>query len=348
MKNQEILYFVLQLVLFRNILTSLTNQSISNVAQVSQISNVINTATVQIPNPPVIDLSSKFIQTSLLGNDVGVGPEGDIYVVGIDGKLYIYNFATSSYSRVIADPDLDGIIRVDVDDEGTPFVVTNCGATYYLSCDGRWIQLPGCASDIGAGFCGQVWKTGCDVRDGGFGIWKLFCTGKEKKCNRYRQFNYGSKYNNRINERKKCYWYRVTGAGNRIDVYPDGKPAVVQNSGLAMKYNGNEWSIITQYSGRDITISNEGVALMTGINGGLFLIPENSNEKEGFFDERYNFNEFGATYVKNQSILDKKTKYVDVGCTMAVSSGPFSQPALIPCISTYDPVVILTQKFDYN
>ena len=59
MKNQEIFFFVLQLVLFRNILTSLTNQSISNVAQVSQISNVINTATVQIPNPPVIDLSSK-------------------------------------------------------------------------------------------------------------------------------------------------------------------------------------------------------------------------------------------------------------------------------------------------
>ena len=107
-----------------------------------------------------------------------------------------------------------------------------------------------------------------------------------------------------------------------------------------MKYNGKEWSMITQYSGRDISVSNEGVVLMTGVTNGLYIIQKNS--KEGFFDERYDIGE------SNNSIeaLDINTKYLDIGCTMAVASGPYSQAALIPCISMYDPVLVLTQKFD--
>ena len=317
------------------ILISLSSQKMKQaLSDVSQ--------TIQLPSPPKIDLTSSLVQSSILGNDVAISPEGEIYVVGIDGKLYTYNFATNSYQRVVADPDIDGIQRVTVDSEGTPYIVTNCGSTYYLSCDGRWIQLPGCATDIGAGSCGEVWKIGCDKREGGYGVWKLFCKGKEKKCNRYRQFNYGAKYSHRINQRKKCQWYRVSGSGSRIDVYPDGKVAVVQSNGAAMKYNGKEWSMITQYSGRDISVSNEGVVLMTGVTNGLYIIQKNS--KEGFFDERYDIGE------SNNSIeaLDINTKYLDIGCTMAVASGPYSQAALIPCISMYDPVLVLTQKFDYN
>lgn len=287
-------------------------------------------------------------QSSILAMDIAISPDGNIYVVGNDHKLYTYSFATRSYTKILADPDLSNILRVTVDNENTPYITTTCGSTYYLSCDGRWIQLPGCSTDIGANSCGQVWKTGCDVQPGGYGVWKLFCSGKEKTCNRYRQFNYGSKYNGRINERKKCSWYKVTGAGKRIDVYPDGKVGVVQDNGIALKYNGYEWSVITKYAGNDIAVSNEGVVFMTGRNEGVFVVMPNEKDN-GFYDERY-IQSYINGVNKNTGIKEESnnTMYLDVGCTMAIAVGPFSQPAMVPCSDRYLPVVILTQQFDYN
>ena len=95
------------------ILISLSSQKMKqSLSDVSQ--------TIQLPSPPKIDLTSSLVQSSILGNDVAISPEGEIYVVGIDEKLYTYNFATNSYQRVVADPDIDGIQRVTVDSEGTP------------------------------------------------------------------------------------------------------------------------------------------------------------------------------------------------------------------------------------
>ena len=96
------------------LLIGLSSQKMKqSIADVSQ--------TIQLPSPPKIDITSSLIQSSILANDVALSPEGEIYVVGIDGKLYTYNFATNSYQRVVADPDLDGIQRVAVDSEGTPY-----------------------------------------------------------------------------------------------------------------------------------------------------------------------------------------------------------------------------------
>lgn len=313
--------------------------------QVSQVSQVI-----QLPLPDLkVEISNKFISTDLLGEDVAVSPDGDIYIVGIDGKLYTYNFATASYNRIIADPDVDDITRVTVDGSGTPYIVTGCGATYYLSCDGRWIQLPGCAKDIAVGVCGDVWKIGCDERQGGFGVYKLFCSSQinERTCDRFRQFNYGNKYKSKILKRPKCNWNKISGAGVRIDVFPDGRPAVVQDNGVLLVYDGREWDILTQYAGRDISISNNGNAFVSGLAGGMYIISK-ASRGEGFFDERYGIRSSLALSEDSKENYDSETRYVDIGCTQSIGVGPFGQPAMIPCRDQYEPIVVLSQKLRFN
>ena len=310
--------------------------------------------TIHYPNhsPQILPLTSEWSQSSIIAQDVGVSPEGDIYVVGIDGRLYKYDFAFNTYLKIVSEPDLDTITRVSVDQDGTPYVVTSCGATYYLSCENKWVQLPGCATDIGVGFCGHVWKTGCDARKDGFGIWKLICTGKEKKCARFQK----SKSNscNQRSEKRDCNWYRVNGSGIRIDVFSDGKPAIIQADGQAKKYDGDNWNLITQYRGRDISVSNEDMVIMSGGSTGIYFIPKKKQEEtsEEYFDPKYGFTVYDPENVfvpgDNDSELDLETKFIDVGCTMSISSGPFSQPVCIPCASEYSPVLILTQKFNYN
>ena len=339
--------------------TPLTVQttSIDSVLQVPTSSITQNTIIppVLTPNQILPLIASEWAQSPILGQDVGISAEGDIYVVGVDGRLYLYNFLTNNYNKVITDPELDNIIRVDVDEEGTPYVVTNCGDSYYLSCDNKWIQLPGCATDIGVGFCGHIWKTGCDTRVDGFGVWKLFCKGKKSKCNRFNPHNYSCN-KERYLDKEDCYWHRVSGAGVRISVYPDGKPVVIQGNGKAVKYNGKEWELITYYPGKDIAVSNDGMIIMSGEPTGLFFIPPTKETKtqEEFYDSRYGFTVLDPDnlYITNNSNKNKpnniKVKFIDVGCTMSIASGPFSQPVCIPCANQYNPIVLMTQKFNFN
>ena len=341
------------------ILTS--NDSVNQVSQIPLSSNNIDI--IQMPSytidndiptlkrEQILQLSDQWTQSSMIGQDVSVTPEGDIYIVGIDGKLYLNNIALDTYTRVIGDPDLDGIIRVSTDDNGTPYIVTSCGATYYLGCNNKWIQLPGCATDIGVGLCGQVWKTGCDPRPDGFGIWKLFCKGKDTQCHRFRPPS--SSCDSSEIDMKDCYWYRVSGSGIRLDVFPDGRPGVIQANGNAIKYIGDKWKQITKFKGRDISISNEGLIVMAGADSGLFFIKPKKEETniDEFYDSRYGFTVYDSEnlfVIDEDDDLDERTKFIDVGCTMSVSAGPFGQPVCIPCASQYNPVVIMTQKFNYN
>lgn len=340
-----------------------SNDAVNQVSQIPLTSNTVDILQVpsytfnnEIPKlrpDQILKLTEQWTQSSMTGQDVSVTSEGDIYIVGIDGKLYFYNILLDTYRRVIADPDLDGITRVSTDDNGTPYIVTSCGATYYLSCDNKWIQLPGCATDIGVGQCGQVWKTGCDPRPEGFGIWKLFCKGKDTQCHRFRASP--SSCDSEDIDIKDCYWYRVSGSGIRLDVFPDGRPGVIQSNGNAIKYVGDKWKQITKFKGRDISISNEGVVIMAGAESGIFFIKPKKEEEniDEFYDSRYGFTLYDSENIfvldnDEDDDLDEKTKFIDVGCTMSVSSGPFSQPVCIPCASQYNPVIIMTQKFNYN
>lgn len=249
---------------------------------------------------PASTYTVNWVSTSFNAIDVGVGAEGDFYTVGTDGRLYGYNFLINTYTQIVADFDLNTITRVDVDADGTPYVVAGCFGIYYLNCHNIWVKLPGCANDIGVGRGGEVWKIGCDTRAGGFGIWKLFCKckckgGCERKCLRFRPNKYST---NKTGDVRKCFWYRVEGGAKRIDVGIDGNPIVATDAGAVFRYDGINYIYISGILARDVSVSNEGLLFAAGINTTIYRLV---NEANGIW----------ATLS---------------GAALEVTAGPYSQP----------------------
>jgi hypothetical protein len=236
--------------------------------------------------------------------DIGIGAEGHAYVVGLDGKLYSHDFLQNTYTLVGGNTQIPPISRVDVDTDGIPYVVCTTGETYYLDCNNNWIQLYGCARDIGVGRGGEVWKVGCDDREGGYGIWKLFCSckcdcGCERKCLKYKQMNYVSII--QTIKQSKCFWYRVEGGASRVDVTPDGNPWVVTDKGEVYGYDGVNWHYVKGVLGRDITISNDYMTLVVGLDKAIYALNK--------------INEITWTEIS--------------GVGLEISAGPMSQPWIV-------------------
>jgi len=246
------------------------------------------------------------------GFDIGAGSEGDIYIIGEDRRAYVYNFLANTFSVVEGVEDMENLNRIDVDGEGTPYVLTNCGDTYYLNCFNNWVKLPGCGTDIGVGRGFDVWKVGCDARGpvdsngnlNNFGIWKLFCKNEcggcscNRGCIRFRPRKYE---HDTTGDRRKCFWYRIEGDGVRIDVHPNGNPYVADNLGNINKYDGIDWITLGGVLGADLTLSNEGMLLVAGIDTFIYSLASET--------------------VGPWNIL--------IGAGLEISAGPYSQPSVI-------------------
>jgi hypothetical protein len=223
-------------------------------------------------NPiPVITLNNPiWFNTGKSAVDIGVGSQGILYIAGTDKNLYLYDQPKNAYTQV---DDIIGVVRVDTSYDGTPYVVTMTGETFYQTCGGSWIRLPGCASDIGVGRGGDVFKTGCDTKSSGFAIYKLFCKCKckccAKGCKRY-------KHNRSADVEKKCEWFRFVGSGVRIDVTPHGLPIVVHQDGNVAAFNGNDWYYIGGLSALDVSVSNQGILYAVGKDNNLYRLTDES------------------------------------------------------------------------
>jgi len=262
--------------------------------------------------------------TNFQALDIGVGADGDAIAVGTDGKVYSYNFNANTWSQLDGDSEMLNIIRVDVDDQGTPYLVGSVGGISYLSCYNNWVQLPGCATDIGVGRGSEIWRIGCDKKGANrqdFGIWKLFCEcecqcGCERKCIRFRPSKY---VNNPNGDKRKCYWNKIEGAGVKIDVHPNGNPYIINKAGSIFKYDSDSYDF-TPVSGilaKDITLSNDGV---------LYAVGKGDNRVYRAVDE------------------DAGTWQALQGCANEISSGPYSQPWIVACDSN----IVTTSKLDFN
>jgi len=251
-----------------------------------------------------------WFSTKLKAIDVGASSAGDLYAVGNEGFLYAYDFVNNLWWKVDGDYELLNIVRVDTSHDGTPFVTTIEGSMYYLSCDNKWTKLPGCAKDVGIGKLGDVFKIGCDAREGGFGIYRLFCKNScanccGKGCNRHRRpVNVGPPEDAELlKNTKKCYWIKMSGSGVRIDVDPKGYPYVVKKSGEIWGFEGekNEWfHLHTQTKATDLTLSNEGMVFFTGENKNIYRVVDH----------------LGSTVQL-------------CGDGHAISAGPYSQPFVV-------------------
>ncbi len=202
--------------------------------------------------------------------DVAVAPDGTMMAIGLDGKPYKYNGRHGSFDLVAGDIELPKLYRIVLDDDATPYVVSECGGqAFYLDCMNNWVALPGCVKDLGAGKHGEIWSIGCDERVGGFGVWRLFCDSQckfgsgTKYCTRQRPLGYPSKTKEAS---RHCYWYRVEGGGLRIDVDTRGNPLVVADNNMVYHYDGVNWKSIPGFKATDVAVSTEGVIFAAGLD----------------------------------------------------------------------------------
>jgi hypothetical protein len=147
--------------------------------------------------------------TNFSAVDIGVGSKGDLFTIGIDKNLYLYEFNTNEFIKIERDTlTLDKEFnRVDVDDNGNPYVITSDFQIYTYDHFGNWIHLPGCGKDIGIGKNNNFWKIGCNEEIDGNGAWSLFCFNniniEDKNINLYDNKEIPFNNQNKNNYQKK-------------------------------------------------------------------------------------------------------------------------------------------------
>jgi hypothetical protein len=254
-------------------------------------------------------LPGKFINLGFSALDVAVSSEGDFYLIGTDDRVYYFDFMAGDLIRIDT-YGIEGITRIDVDYDGTVYIVSKCGV-YSLDCENRWNKLPGGATDI-AVRDGEVWKIGDDEINVphtlttpespphvNYGVWKLICDCKclcicRRRCIRFRKRD--------INpcplpaESDYCYWFRVDGYGINIDILPNGDAIFTvkhdSSSHTTLKTVDKDGNFLRDYEcfgkkfsklANDVTVSNSGAVYVSTTTGDVYKCHEGS---EGSSDSR--------------------------------------------------------------
>lgn len=153
--------------------------------------------------------NGQWTRASGCAQDIGAGNERAAWFVGCDphplgGGQRIYRIEDPK-------PALGSAVRIAVSPAGSPWVVNAYGKIYRWR-EGEWLEVPGCANDIGVGGNDATWIIGCDPAPGGFGIWAF----------RPRSLDAGV---------TDSWWSRVDGAGLAIAVDAQGRPWIVDDKG---------------------------------------------------------------------------------------------------------------------
>lgn len=220
-----------------------------------------------------------FTKLDFAALDIGCGSEGDVCAVGVNKRLYCYDFVQDIWNLIPNNDEISDIIAVDVDDDGKIYIIAQCGI-YYLDCFDKWIRLPGSGKDIGVGVNFDVWKIGTDkesATSNNYGVWKLFCECDcncicSRICLRFRKLSLN------ICEpvvRRRCYWFRAEVYGVAIDVNPNGDAAVVRADGKVFIVNGltfesSELIATNPKIAVDVTFGNTGLLFITTASGEIY------------------------------------------------------------------------------
>lgn len=254
-----------------------------------------------------------WVSTKITGTDVGVGFQGDTFIVGTDNQVYRYNQATNIYNKITS---LFDAKRIAVSKDGTPYVISKKGNIFYLSLNNEWIQIEGCANDIAVGRNNELWIIGCDIRKGGFGIWKFKCdnlidTLPHNLFTSNKSFKNNNKY-----QLNSCNWFRIEGSGIKIAVDIDGQPTIITEEGDIFRYDGQNYKNLSKIKSLDIAISNENILFAIDLNNQIFVLKDSINEE-----------------------WDKMT-----GLAIAISVGPYSLPFAV----SYNNIVYSSATLGYT
>jgi hypothetical protein len=157
-------------------------------------------------------VSVSFHQLPESGKDVGVGPDGSIWIVTTNPVGSAGDFGIAKFNGTTFDP-VGGVagVRIVVSPNGKLFVLSSKGLIFVRDPgDSTFFELPAFAArDIAVGVDGSMWAIGTNAvgTDGDFGIFQL--TGS--------------------------IFEPVFGGGVGIAVGPDGLPLVVKSNGQMVR-----------------------------------------------------------------------------------------------------------------
>lgn len=182
----------------------------------------------------VIDrLGPTFRKVSGLATDIGVGPNGSVWIVSntpVDGGFSIMRRIGSNWSKING-----GAVRIAVDPDGNPWVVNSSSSIFKLVND-VWQTMPGTATDIGIGANGTVWAIGTASANGGHPIFRWDGSA----------------------------WTSMGGNGIRIAVDQNGNAWVVNSAGGIFEYVGSAWQSRPELA-TDIGVGPDGTVWVVGI-----------------------------------------------------------------------------------
>jgi virginiamycin B lyase len=179
------------------------------------------------------DSAVSWVRIEGLGIDIGAGADGTVWGVGTDGTVWRYTDPSWEYMN------LSGALRVDVDPQGSAWVVLENGEMRHF--DGSaWQVIPGNSRDIGVGADGTVWGVGTDGR--------VYRHGPGAPGD----------------------WQDMEGIETaRIDVDPHGVAWTVQDNGRIWRSDGTPggWIPVPGAEGQDIGVGGDGSVWIAEASG---------------------------------------------------------------------------------
>lgn len=189
--------------------------------------------------------------------EIAVGQSGALYAISKDNHLYSYNMLSNNFT--ITGNDLSFMVyRVSVANDGTPYVVSNYGNTYYLAYNNSWIMLPGCANDIAIGKNDEIYKIGCQKGDDGYLVYRLLCNDISRTI--------------LSGNSQHCSWINLGSGGVKIKVLKDGSPVVVTKSGAIIYYDGTTWFSLLGLYAIDLSVSNDGLVFIVQVDNSMIIL----------------------------------------------------------------------------
>jgi hypothetical protein len=189
---------------------------------------------------------------------------GLVYAINsTDHKLYYYDELRNIFTLFQSFQNSSmNISHVFVSPDNIPYIIDNKGNTFFQK-NNSWKQLPGCASRIGLGRNGELFKLGCDKKDGGYDVYMLQCTDGNK-------FVYN--FPHLLDDSVFCDWFSLNGRAIKVAVLNNGLPLIITEDEQLFYFTGDKWNSFMGMEGKDVAVSNSGLLLLIDIQNELYAI----------------------------------------------------------------------------